>query len=62
MNLKIELDKEDIESVLKIIRKVDPHGIFLGELGKKIFDQANSQLNKMAQSNRSEEFEFIAKK
>ena len=59
--MNIQLEKEEIESLLKILRKVDPHGVFLGDLGKKIYDQANTQLNRMAQSNKEEELEFKAK-
>jgi hypothetical protein len=67
--MKIELAVEDVKSILEVIRAVDPTGIFLGEIGKKIHKQAKEEVSRVVPDRLEnvvpkpgEQVAFVAKK
>jgi DNA-directed RNA polymerase specialized sigma54-like protein len=44
--MKLELEIEDVKSILELIRVVDPTGVFMGKIGKQILKQVQTEASK----------------
>jgi DNA-directed RNA polymerase specialized sigma54-like protein len=62
--MNIEIEPQELKSILEIIKSVDPTGIFIGEIGKKLFTQMQAwarNQNSVNEIQYKENIEFVEK-